>query len=539
MSKFKISERGVLFGLNPTMGVVSMVTILGFVCYSILMPTQAKGLFEGMKGWVESTLGWYYILLLSVVVFFAFYLLFSRWGNIRLGQDDSRPEFSNFTWFSMLFGCGTGIGLLFFGVAEPLWHYQGNPFVSEAHQAAVAAGMASTEAVEAAKISLRLTLFHWGLHGWALYAIIGLALAYFSFRKNLPLTIRSALYPIFGDRIYGPIGHVADILAVFGTIFGLSTTLGMGAAQINTGLDVLFGIEKNISNQILIIVLVSAMATISAVTGLARGVKILSLLNSWLCIGILGFILLMGPTIYILGALITGVGDYIQQVIPLGMWNASTEAQRGWQGSWTIFYWGWWIAWGPFVGMFIARISRGRTIREYLLGVLIVPTLVTFMFLSVLGAAGLYYEIFTDASMVSLVNADFTKAFFDLLSMMSDSGLLSAMTFLSIVMLVVFFVTSSDSGTLVICTLLSFGNEDPPKRQRVFWGMTIGIVAGALLFTGGTTALKAVQAASIVAALPFSFILIALCWGLLKSLREESAATASHLATAKPQGKPG
>nr|WP_240919765.1 BCCT family transporter [Oceanimonas sp. MB9] len=515
------------------------MTILGFVGYSILLPAQAKALFGGIKGWIESSLGWYYILLLSAIVFFVIYLLCSRWGNVRLGKDDSRPEFSNFTWFSMLFGCGTGIGLLFFGVAEPIWHYQGNPFVSEAHQAAVAAGAASTEAVDAARVSLRLTLFHWGLHGWAVYAVIGLALAYFSFRKNLPLTIRSALYPIFGERIYGPIGHVADIMAVFGTIFGLSTTLGMGASQINTGLEVLFGMEKSTGNQILIILLVSAMATISAVTGLARGVKILSLLNSWLCIGILGFILLMGPTVYILGSFITGVGDYLQQVIPLGMWNGSTEAQRSWQGGWTIFYWGWWIAWGPFVGMFIARISRGRTIREYLLGVLIVPTLVTFVFLSVLGAAGLYYEIFTDASMISMVNADFAKAFFDLLSMMSDSGLLSAMILVTVVVLMVFFVTSSDSGTLVICTLLSFGNEDPPKRQRIFWGMTIGAVAGALLFTGGTVALKAVQAASIVAALPFSFILMALCWGLLQSLRREPATPAVALAVGESRSEPG
>ncbi|MDO6459594.1 BCCT family transporter [Granulosicoccaceae sp. 1_MG-2023] len=500
---------GILMGTNPVMSVGSGILILAFVLFTILAPGLANQVYSGIKSFIATDLAWYYVGFMSCSLFLAIWLIFSRYGDIRLGKDTDRPEFSNFSWFSMLFGAGIGIGILFWSIAEPIYHFQSNPFIAESQQLSV----------EAAQVAMRIAIFHWGLHGWALFALAGLILAYFSYRKGLPLSIRSSLYPIFGERIYGPIGHVADMLAVFGTVFGIATSLGLGAQQINAGLNYLLGIEVSTSTQIVLIVIISIISTASVMTGLHKGIRLLSELNMRLTMVILGLFLVIGPTAYVLGTLVTNLGDYLVHAVELGFW-VDPDPQGQWQGWWTIFYWGWWIAWAPFCGIFIARISRGRTIREFVLGVLIAPTLLAAIWITIFGNTAMFLELYGDGGVVNAVNEDTTMALFATIELMTDSHfLVMAVSAICTVMLVTYFVTSADSATLVICTLISIGDEHPLARYRVFWGAAIGASAAVLLLAGG---LKALQTASVVAALPFSFILIMAIYGLFKSLAEES-----------------
>ncbi|MFW6379987.1 MAG: BCCT family transporter, partial [Halorhodospira sp.] len=359
------AQRGPLKGLNVPLTATAALIVLGFLLFGAWDPEYAEGVFQATSDWVIDTFKWYYIGVVAFFLLFALFLMFSRFGDLKLGDDDRPPEFSYFAWFSMLFGAGMGIGLLFWSIAEPIWHFQDNPFIEEG------------ETKAAAETAMRLTYFHWGLHPWAIYSIVALSLAFFSYRKKLPLAIRSALYPLIGNRIYGPVGHAADVLAVFGTIFGVATSLGLGAIQINTGLNELVGVELNTLNQLLIVTVVTLIAVGSVISGVGRGVKILSQLNLILSVVILAFFLIFGPTLYLLSSFVQGLGDYLQNVIYLSFWTDASGAREAedWQLSWTAFYWGWWIAWSPFVGMFIARISRDRTIREFVLGVLLVPTL--------------------------------------------------------------------------------------------------------------------------------------------------------------------
>ena len=304
-----LPETGLFAGTNPIMAVGSGLLVMAFVLFTIVDPEYANSVYSAAKGFIASNLAWYYVGLISFFLFFSVWLIFSRYGDIRLGKDDDRPEFSNFSWFSMLFGAGIGIGILFWSIAEPIYHFQSNPLISEAQQMTV----------EAAQVAMRISIFHWGLHGWALFAVIGLALAYFSYRKGLPLSIRSCLYPIFGDRIYGPIGHAADLLAVFGTVFGIATSLGLGAQQMNAGLDYLLGFEVSTSNQIILIAVLSVVATASVLTGLNKGIRILSEFNMQLTIVILGLFVIIGPTAYVLGAFVTHTGDNLFHVVELGL----------------------------------------------------------------------------------------------------------------------------------------------------------------------------------------------------------------------------
>jgi len=502
------AQRGPLKGLNVPLTGTAALIVLGFLIFGAWDPEYAETVFEGVSGWVLDTFKWYYIGVVAFFLLFALFLMFSRFGDLKLGDDDRPPEFSYFAWFSMLFGAGMGIGLLFWSIAEPVWHFQGNPFIDEGETAA------------AAESAMRLTYFHWGFHPWAIYAIVALSLAFFCYRKKLPLAIRSALYPLIGNRIYGPLGHAADVLAVFGTIFGVATSLGFGAIQINTGLDELFGIGLSTTNQLLIVAVVTLIAVGSVVSGVGRGVKVLSQLNLILSAVILLFFLTLGPTLYLLSSFVQGIGDYLQNVVYLSFWTDASGAREadGWQKSWTAFYWGWWIAWAPFVGMFIARISRGRTIREFLGGVLLVPTLLALAWLTVFGGTGLYQELFGAGGLVDAVAEDETIALYYTIEAVAPGVIATLFAVIATVLIATYFITSSDSATLVVTMLLSVGNTEPPTYQRAFWGVAEGCVAGVLLIAGG---LAALQAAAIVSALPFSLLMLLMCYALIRGLQEE------------------
>lgn len=509
-------------GLNPTVTLWSQFIVFALVIFGAVWTEQAGGLFASIKDFMVTTLKWYYLAVVAGFLFFVVWLMFSRFGNIRLGKDDDRPEFSRFSWFAMLFGAGMGIGLLFWSIAEPMYHLQGNPFISE--------DMAGSP--RAANVALRLTFFHWGLHPWAIYVVVALSLAYFAYRKDLPLTIRSSLYPLIGDRIYGPIGHAADILAIFGTIFGVATSLGLGAQQMATGLYSLTGLEMfidiapdgaqspNMTAMLVLIACITGAATLSVVSGLGRGIKILSEVNLWLSLAVMAFLFLFGPTVYLLNTFLQSTGDYVSQVVPLSFWAAAqSDGKSGWQGSWTAFYWGWWIAWAPFVGMFIARISRGRTIREFILGVLLVPTLLAFAWLVLFGGTAMHIELFEGGGIAEAVKADLTGALYVTLDRMDAGFMGKVAAAAATVLIATYFITSSDSGTLVVNTILSMGDPNPPMLHRVIWGIKEGVVAAVLLLAGG---LSALQTASITAALPFSVIMLFMAWGLVRSLNRET-----------------
>ncbi len=523
-----VSSTGLMKGLHSGMGLSAKFMVLGFVIFTVLNVEFASSIYSAVRGWIQATLSWYYILVAVIMVFVCLYLMCSRFGAIRLGNDNSRPEFSNFSWFAMLFSAGVGIGILFFGVAEPIFYFDnsggfGYPNNPHADRSGV-----TEMTMERALHAMRVTYFHWGFHGWAVYVIVGLCLAYFGFRKKLPLTLRSALYPIIGERIYGPIGHAVDLLAVFGTVFGVATSLGLGVSQMAAGLNVLFGVDPGVTTQIILIGIISVIATLSAVSGVGNGIRIISEWNIWLSIVLLAFFLFGGPFQWLMGLFITSLGDYLWNVIPMGFWTAGTEGNTAWQGGWTIFYWGWWISWAPFVGMFIARISRGRTIREFMVGVLFVPTTIAFFWICMFGGNAIYLElnaangVGTAGIVDTVMSWNLPAALYGTIALLTDiSSLQWIMSALTTFLLATWFITSSDSGTLVITTMLSMGNDHPPQRFRIIWGLGEGLVASALLLAGGLTAL---QTASIAAALPISIVLLLMVYGVIKSLHEDPSA---------------
>ena len=536
----QVAKAGIWKGLNPAMGLASKGMVAAFVVFTALNVEFANSIYSAVRGWIESALNWYYISALVIMVFVCLYLMCSRHGAIKLGDDDSKPEFSNFSWFAMLFSAGVGIGLLFFGIAEPMfyfdntepWGYPNNPFADRA--------LVTEMNEERAALAMRVTYFHWGFHGWAVYVMVGLCLAYFGFRKKLPLTLRSALYPVIGDRIYGPIGHAVDLLAVFGTVFGVATSLGLGVSQMATGLNFLFGVDPGTTTQVILIVIISVVATFSAVSGVGNGIRIISEWNIWLSVVLLAFFLFGGPFQWLMGFFVTAVGDYLWNVIPMGFQTFNEEGAAAWQGGWTIFYWGWWISWAPFVGMFIARISRGRTIREFMLGVMFVPTTIAFFCLCVFGGNAMYLELTADggvgtAGIAQLIRDwNLPAALYGTIERMTDLHWLNwAMAALATFLLATWFITSSDSGTLVITTMLSMGDDDPPQRFRIFWGLGEGFVAAALLLAGG---LKALQTAAIAAALPVSVIMLLMTYGVVKSLNEDPSAVPAPSAARAPDG---
>lgn len=501
----RIEPKPILFfkRTHPPVFLSSIGILLAFILYSTIFTKQAGTVFELVQNFIIEFFSWYYSLVVGFFLLFVIWLMLSRYGGIRLGDDNDRPDFGYLSWFSMLFSAGMGIGLLFWGVAEPISHYM-KPHYGEG------------QTLEAAEAAMRLTFFHWGLHPWAIYIIVGLSLAYFSFRHKLPLAIRSAFYPLFGDRIYGWIGNIIDIFVVIGTMFGVATSLGLGVIQVNTGLNMVGGIPKGTWVQIIIIAGVTGIATISVMLGLDKGIKRLSSFNMIIGALLVLFVLILGPTIFILEGVVENTGLYLDRLLLMTM---RTDAIRltDWLGNWKIFFWGWWIAWSPFVGMFIARISRGRTIREFIIGVLFVPTGFTIIWLNVFGGSALYLEYFKNAGLADQVAEDVSTAMFAMLDLM-PWGMFTSI--LAIIVIITFFVTSSDSGSLVIDIITSGGDPNPPRLQRLFWAITEGLIAAVLLLVGG---LNALQTASISAGLPFSVIMIFMCYNLVVALKKDLA----------------
>ena len=544
-----VAKSGFFTGLHPGMGIAAKVMVVAFVLFTIINVEFAGNIYSTLRGWVESGLNWYYISAVTVLLGICVFLMCSKWGKIKLGDDDSKPEFSYFSWFAMLFSAGVGIGILFFGVAEPIFYFDNSGafgYPNNPHADMQGHGeMSILRAVDA----MRVTFFHWGFHAWAVYVVVGLCLAYFGFRKKLPLTLRSSLHPIIGDRIYGPIGHAVDLLAVFGTVFGVATSLGLGVSQMATGLNFLFGISDGIVTQLILIVVISVIATLSAVSGVGNGIRIISEWNIWLSIVLLAAFVAVGPFNWLMSFFVTAVGDYLWNFIPMGFWTANEGPEVDWQGGWTIFYWGWWISWAPFVGMFIARISRGRTIREFMVGVMFVPTTIAFFWLCMFGGNAIWQELNSavgpgiegGAGVIETVREwKLPAALYTTIgnlgttSWIGDMGWVAwPLSALATLLLASWFITSSDSGTLVITTMLSMGDDHPPKVFRVIWGLGEGFVAGVLLLAGG---LAALQTASIAAGFPISFVLLAMAWGLIKSLAEDPSAVADPGDKVAPDG---
>lgn len=507
---------------NPPVFLISGAVIVAFVVLGILF-TEATGSAAGaVQSFITTYFGWFYIVVVSFFLIFAIVLMFTRYGRVRLGSDDSRPEFSTWSWFAMLFTAGMGIGLVYFGVAEPVLHFTSPP-VGEGGTA------------QAAQQAMNLTYFHWLLHPWAIYIVFGLSVGYFSFRQGLPLRPAAAFYPLIGNRMYGPIGYLVDILAVFGTMFGLATSLGLGAQQVNSGLNTLFGIPNTTLVQIILIAIITGVAAISVVLGIERGIRNLSLINMCLAIALALFVFLIGPTLFILGTLVSSFGYYLQNIVETSF-NVFTMNDSGaeWQSAWTLFYWGWWISWAPFVGMFIARISRGRTVRQFIGGVLFAPV----------GASAVWFAIFGGTAINSiaagrgggLAEADSSNALFVLLQQLPIASIFSVVaSVVGIVVVVLFFATSSDSGSLVIDVLTNGGDPDPIWQMRLFWALLEGAVAAVLLLVGG---LAALQTASITAGLPFAAVMVVMCYGLLKGLQQEQLpAVAPEAGTAPEPGR--
>lgn len=509
---------------NPPVFITSAAVILAFVAFGVLFTETTGSAASAVLGFITTYFGWFYIISVSFFLVFAVSLLFTRYGKVRLGPDDSRPEFSTLAWFAMLFTAGMGIGLVYFGVAEPVAHFTSPPV-----------GEGGTDA--AARAAMNLTFFHWLLHPWAVYIVFGLSIGYFSFRRGLPLRPSSAFYPLIGDRIYGWIGNVVDILAVFGTLFGLATSLGLGAQQVNSGLNTLFGIPNSVFVQILLIALITGVAAASVVLGIDKGIRNLSLINMWLAAGLMLFVLVVGPTLFILNSLATDFGYYLQNIIGTSF-NMYTGSQAGseWQAAWTLFYWGWWISWSPFVGMFIARISRGRTLRGFVGGVLLAPVGASAVWFVIFGETAINYLQAGTAG--GLADASSSNSLFVLLAALPIPSILSVIaSVLGIVVVVLFFATSSDSGSLVIDILTNGGDPNPLWQQRLFWAVMEGVVAAVLLAVGGLTAL---QTASVAAGLPFAVVLIFMAIGLALGLRDEKLpSTTPDPSTDRPTPEPG
>ncbi len=491
--------------ISPPVFLTSAGVLLALIAFVIIDTARASALFADALDGIVSSFGWLYVSAVAFYVAFAVWISLSRAGELRLGRDDEKPEFSTLSWFAMLFSAGMGIGLVFYGVAEPMMHYRSPPSVDG-------------QSAEAARMALPITFFHWGIHAWGIYVLVALAIAFFAYRKGLPFALRSCFHPLLGERVHGWAGHSIDILAVVATLFGLATSLGLGAMQISAGLARLFGVHHGLSTQLIIIAVVTAVATLSLVTGIKGGIRRLSELNLGLATLLMLFVLFVGPTTFIIHSLVEGVGGYVEVIVTrtlrLGLFSAPEEK---WTKAWTLFYWGWWIAWAPFVGMFIARISRGRRIREFVLGVLLVPTAVGVVWFSVFGGTALHLER-TSGLIGDAVAADVSTALYVVLEQLPLAGVTSV---LAALVVAVFFVTSSDSASFVVDMLASGGEPNPPAWQRVFWATGEGACAAVLLYAGGKKALTALQAASVSAGLPLCILLLAMAYCLAVGLRRE------------------
>lgn len=490
--------------MNPRVFWGASLIVGALLAVAMVAPEQSDRIFQSAQGWVIDTFGWFYVAAVAGFLGLVLFLALGPTGNLKLGPDDCEPDFPYVSWLAMLFAAGMGIGLMYFGVAEPIQHYVSPP---EAEPGTFAA----------AREAMVITFTHYGVHAWAIYALVGLSLGFFAHRKGLPLTLRSGLSPLLGKRTNGPVGDAVDIFAVCGTVFGIATSLGFGVSQINSGLNYLIGLPNTALMQCALIALVMAAATVSVLTGLDKGVRRLSELNLTLAVLLMLFVLVVGPTGFLLKALVQNFGLYLDHFF-IRTFTLYAYEPRGWMADWTLFYWAWWIAWSPFVGMFIARISRGRTVRQFILNVLLVPAGFTFLWMTVFGNTAIFLDMgAANGAISAAVSADLSTALFRFFAELPGTAITSTV---AVVLVAVFFITSADSGSLVIDTLASGGADDTPRWQRVYWCLLLGLVAGLLLLAGG---LGALQAATLVAALPFTVIMIALAFGLTRQMNADVA----------------
>ncbi|MFW6334725.1 MAG: BCCT family transporter [Desulfosalsimonas sp.] len=499
------------FDIHPPVFWPATMLLALFIAVTLVVGKPMESVFSAIQESISNNFGWFLIISVNFYLVVMLFIAFSKYGSIKLGGRNAVPEFSRTSWFAMLFSAGMGIGILFWSVAEPIYHFSDSPF-------------AGSDTAEAAKEAMLTTFLHWGLHPWAIYALVGMSLAFFAFNRDKPLAIRSVFYPLLGDRVYGPWGDTIDVVAVLSTMFGLATSLGLGVQQVNAGLGHLFGMPENVYIQILLIVAITAAAGLSVASGLDQGVKKLSEINMNLGAVLLAFVLIAGPTLFILDTYVQNTGSYLNDFFRISSWTEG-YSNGNWQNSWTIFYWSWWISWSPFVGMFIARISRGRTLREFVLSVLIVPSLLTFFWLTTFGGSAIFLELNQLGEVADAAKENVAISIFALL----ENFPLAVVSNIAAILLVAsFFITSSDSGSLVVDTFTSGGKLASPVTQRIFWAATQGAVAAVLLFGGG---LEALQTASITMGLPFSVVLILMGWSLKKGLEKEYEAEQMRVRT--------
>jgi len=492
------------FDFHPEVSIISALLVLFFIGFTLKDPATMNKTLSSVRDSITDNWNWFFIMSANIFLIFPVYLMFSKLGEVRLGGPKAKAEYTNFAWYSMLISAGMGIGLMFWSVGEPLYHATTKMPITDGNSVGEALG---------------ITFYHWGFHPWGIYSLVGLSLAFFAYNRGLPLSLRSVFYPIFKDKVFGWVGDIIDITAVISCLFGLATSLGFGSQQINAGLNFLFGIPQSPKIQVFIIIIITLIATISVVSGIGKGVRILSELNMKVAAVFLIMILVLGPTLYIVRSFNNGVGFYLNNLISISFF---TENGNKWQGSWTVFYWAWWISWSPFVGMFIARISKGRTVREFILAILIVPTILSFIWVSTFGGTALFQNSIDGGALLNSVNENIATSLFAMIQNLEISSLMK--TILSVMgtfLVISFFVTSSDSGSLVVDNLTSGGKIDSPVPQRIFWAVMEGTIAAALLIAGGNEALNALQTGVIISGLPFTIMLLTMTYSLHMGLRND------------------
>ena len=493
------------FDMNIFVSVVSAILVLAFIIFTIVKPDLSAKTFTDVNVSLNKNFNWLYVLTINLSFIFLIVVGTSKLGRIKLGGFTAKPEYSNFSWYAMLFSAGIGIGIFFYGVAEPIKHVN------------IPQGLRSSSAFD----NFKVMYMHWGAHAWALYGLVAIGLGYFAYNKKLPFSFRSLFYPLIKNKIFGIWGDIIDTFAVLAVLFGLATSLGLGAKQINSGMNYVFGIPVNSTVQIILIVIITFIATLSVVSGISKGIKLLSQANTFISGALLVGILLVGPTVYILSTYLSSMGVYIKDFFSVSLFTATNPDDVIWQGSWTIFYWAWWISWTPFVGTFIARISKGRSIREIAIGTVVLPTIIITIAMTILGASGVYTNDLYNGVIAKAIDSNIATAMFEMFKYLIDSKVLQMIfSFVAIIAIILFFVTSSDSGSLVVDNLTSGGKKDSPKTQRVFWALMEGLIALSVLLLGGEDALKTIQSAVVITGLPFAILLIIMMYSLSKELKK-------------------
>lgn len=492
------------FDMNLFVSLVSAILVLGFIVFTIILPNKSAELFSSINDWINSNFNWLYVLTINLSFIFLIVTGLSKFGKIRLGGFRAKPEYNNFSWYAMLFSAGIGIGILFYGVAEPIFHLN------------IPDELRSGSQFD----NFKVMFMHWGALAWAIYALVAVGIGYFAYNKKLPFSLRSLFYPLIKDKIFGIIGDIIDTIAVLSVLFGLATSLGLGAQQINSGLNYVFGVPVNSVVQIGLIIGITFVATLSVVSGISKGIKLLSQANTIINGIMLLLILLIGPTVYILSTYMSSVGLYLSDFFRSSFYIATESKDIAWQGGNTVFYWAWWISWTPFVGIFIARISRGRTIKEIAIGTVIIPTIIITFVMTILGATGIKIDQVNGGVIAEAIKNNMATSMFEMFKYLVNAPIVkNILSCVAVVAITLFFVTSSDSGSLVVDNLTSGGKENSPKTQRVFWALMEGLIALSVLLLGGEAALRTLQSAVIINALPFSILLIIMMFSLTKELR--------------------